>query len=68
MLALRARGLWSVLTTRHIHPFEREIAQLLEIPAEITQAVLLAVAYFTGTDFKPARLTPVMERTHWNDW
>ena len=55
MLALRARGIGSVLTTRHIHPFEREIAQLLEIPAEITQAALLAVAYFTGTDFKPAR-------------
>jgi nitroreductase len=68
MLALRARGLGSVLTTRHIHPFEREIAQLLGIPAGITQAALLAVAYFTGTDFKPARRAPVQERTHWNRW
>ncbi len=68
MLALRARGLGSVLTTIHIHPFEREVAQLLEIPAEITQAALLGVAYFTGTDFKPARRAPVKERTHWNHW
>jgi nitroreductase len=68
MLALRARGIGSALTTIHIHPFEREIAQLLKIPAEITQAALLAVAYFTGTDFKPARRAPVQERTHWNRW
>lgn len=40
----------------------------LEIPAEITQAALLAVAYFTGTDFKPARRAPVKERMHWNRW
>ena len=68
MLALRARGIGSVLTTIHIHPFEREIAQLLAVPAEITQAALLAVAYFTGTDFNPARRAPAKERTHWNSW
>ena len=68
MLAWRARGIGSVLTTLHIHPFEREVDQLLGIPAEITQAALLAVAYFTGTDFKPARRAPVKERTHWNHW
>lgn len=68
MLALRARGIGSVLTTIHIHPFERGMAHLLGIPAEITQAALLAVAYFTGTDFHPARRASIKERTHWNRW
>src|SRR5262245_16934537 len=34
MLALRARGLGSVLTTIHLH-YEREVAALLGIPADI---------------------------------
>src|SRR5262245_57182657 len=68
ILVLRSRVLWSVLTTIHILPFEQDVAQLLGIPVEITQAALLGVAYFTGTDFKPARRAPVKERTHWNYW
>ena len=68
MLALRARGIGSVLTTRPSHPCAREIAQRLGSPADITQAALLAVAYCTGTDCKPARRAPVKERTHWNRW
>ena len=68
MLALRARGLGSVMTTIHIQHLEREMAQVLGLPEGLTQAALLAVAYFTGTDFKPAKRAPAAEHTHWNRW
>jgi nitroreductase len=68
MLALRARGLGSVLVTFHIHHCEREVARILDIPDDVTQAALLPVAYFTGTDFKPAKRAPAQKRTHWNSW
>jgi nitroreductase len=67
MLALRARGLGSVLTTLHL-AYEHEAAQLLGIPDNITQVALAPVAYFTGTDFKPAQRRPVREITYWNGW
>ena len=67
MLALRARGLGSAWTTLHLR-YEREIADLLGIPNEMSQAVLLPVAHFTGTDFKQAKRLPATERTHWNTW
>ena len=67
MLALRARGLGSVLTTLHLG-YEREAAQLLGIPDNITQVALVPVAYFTGADFKPAQRRPVREITYWNGW
>lgn len=68
MLALRTRGLGSVMTTQHIQHLEHEMAQVLGLPDGLTQAALLAVAYFTGTDFKPAKRAPVSEHTHWNRW
>lgn len=68
MLALRARGLGSVMTTQHIHHLEREMVHVLGLPDGLTQAALLAVAYFIGTDFKPARRAPAREHTHWNRW
>jgi nitroreductase len=67
MLALRARGLGSAWTTLHL-VYEKEAAELLGIPAHITQAALLPVAYFTGTDFKPAKRLPARDSTHWNTW
>ena len=66
-LALRARGLGSALTTVHIY-YEREVAKLFNIPDDVTQAALLPVAYFKGSDFKPARRLPGLARTHWNMW
>ena len=67
MLALRARGLGSSWTTLHlIH--EKEAAALLGIPADVTQAVLLPIAYFTGDDFQPARRLPVRQVTYWDEW
>ncbi|HTO57116.1 MAG TPA: nitroreductase family protein [Pseudomonadales bacterium] len=66
-LALRSRGLGSVLTTLHlIH--EKEAAQVLGIPENVVQVALLPVAYTKGTDFKRAERPPVSGITHWNTW
>ena len=67
MVALRARGLGSALTTMHL-AFEREIAQALAIPETVSQVGLIAVAYFKGEDFKPAKRRPVEEITYWDSW
>ncbi|MHB2016686.1 MAG: nitroreductase family protein [Candidatus Xenobia bacterium] len=67
MLALRARGLGSAWTTLHLF-HEKEIAQLLGIPDDVTQAVLLPVGYYTGEDFQPAARIPAREVTSWNAW
>ena len=67
MLALRARGLGSAWTTLHL-PYEKEAAQLLGIPDNITQAALLPVAYFKGEDFQVAERIPAREVTHWDGW
>lgn len=67
LLALRSRGLGSVWTTLHLAK-EREVAQLLGIPATVTQIALFPVAYTVGTDFKPAKRPPVEAITSWNTW
>jgi nitroreductase len=67
MLALRARGLGAAWTTLHLR-YEKEIAALLGIPDDVTQAALLPVAYFTGDDFRPAKRTPARELTSWDSW
>ena len=66
-LALRSRGLGSVLTTLHL-AHAQEAAELLGIPEGMIQAGLLPVAYYTGGDFKPARRRPVEEITYWDEW
>lgn len=66
-LALRSRGLGSVLTTRHLFG-EAEAAELLEIPDTVTQAALLPVAYTKGTEFRPAQRRPAHEVTYWDAW
>lgn len=67
MLALRARGLGSAWTTLHL-VYEQEVAEVLGIPANITQAALLPVAYYTGDDFKPAYRVPARDLTYWDQW
>jgi nitroreductase len=67
MLALRARGLGSAWTTLHLR-YEQEVAALLDIPDNITQAALLPIAYFKGADFKPAKRLPAKDLTHWDTW
>ncbi len=67
MLALRARGIGSAWTTLHLF-FESDAAKILGIPDTITQTALLPVAYFTGSDFKPAKRLPAKQHMHWNTW
>jgi nitroreductase len=66
-LALRARGLGSTWTTLHLRNADR-VADLLGIPAGVTQVALIPVAYTKGLNFRPARRPPVSEITHWNRW
>jgi len=66
-LALRSRGLGSVLTTLPL-PHADKGAEVLDIPAGVTQCALVPVAYFTGDDFKPAARRPMEEITYWNGW
>jgi nitroreductase len=66
-LALRSRGLGSVWTTFHL-AHEREAAELLGIPSDVTQAAMLPVAYTRGTEFRPAKRPPATEITFWNTW
>ncbi len=67
MLALRAHGLGSAWTTLHLR-YEEEVAQLLGIPPNFTQAVLLPVAYFKGETFQPAKRVPAEQLTYLNSW
>lgn len=67
MLALRSRGLGAAWTTLHLR-YETEIAELLGIPKDVTQAALLPVAYYTGEDFQPAKRLPLAQVTSWNGW
>ena len=67
-LAARARGLGSVFTTYHLD-YEREVAELLEIPyEEVTQVGLVPVAHTIGTTFRPAPRRPLAEVVHRDRW
>jgi nitroreductase len=68
MLACRSRGLGTVWTSFHL-AFEREAAEILNIPYEdVMQAALIPVAYTIGTDFKPAARQPLETMLHWESW
>lgn len=67
LLALRSRGLGSVWTTMHLAK-EHEVAELLGIPATVTQAALFPVAYTIGTEFRPAARPPAETVTFWDGW
>jgi nitroreductase len=67
LLALRSRGLGSVWTTMHLAK-EQEVAELLGIPATVTQAALFPVAYTVGTDFRRAARPPAETVTYWDTW
>jgi nitroreductase len=67
MLALRARRVASAWTTLHLY-HEREVAELLGIPADYTQAALLPCAWLAGGDLKPAGRLPVSQVSYWEAW
>ena len=66
-LAARARGLGTAWTTLHL-AYEREIGELLGIPPEVRQGVLLPTAYYTGETFKPAPREPLDTVLHVDAW
>ena len=67
LLAARARGLGTAWTTLHLR-YEKEIAELLGIPADIRQGVLIPTAYYAGDTFKPAPRQPLDNVLHINSW
>ncbi len=67
MLALRSRGLGTAWTTLHLM-YEQDVANVLGIPATVTQTALFPVAYYTGDDFKPAVRLPTEQFIHWDSW
>jgi nitroreductase len=66
-LAARARGLGTAWTTLHLR-YEKEIAELLRIPAGVHQGVLLPTAYYTGETFRPAPREPLDKVLHLETW
>ncbi len=62
-VALRARGLGSAWTTAILNA-EDEIAELLDIPPEMTQIAMLPVAWTKGTEFSTAPRYDVREITY----
>lgn len=67
MLAARARGLGSSFTTLHLR-HEREAAEVLGIPAGVSQCALLPVGYLVGDTLRPAQRLPVEQVAHLDNW
>lgn len=64
-LALRSRGLGSVLTTAH-QADQPAMAEILGIPTTWDQTCLIPVAYTTGGDFTPSPRAAVDDSIVWN--
>ncbi len=67
MLAARSRGLGTAWTTLHL-AYEREAAELLGIPDNVSQIALTPVAFYTGDDFKQGSRLPAEKVTYYNRW
>ena len=67
MLAARARELGTAWTTLHL-AYEKEAAEILGLPGNVRQGVLIPTAYYTGETFRPAPRRPVQEVMHINRW
>jgi nitroreductase len=67
MLAARARGLGTAWTTLHLS-YEQEVSELLGLPEDIRQTVLIPTAYSIGTNFKPAARQPLDDVLHIDGW
>jgi len=66
MLALRARGLGTIWTTMFLNEAD-QVAELLQLPDDVTQIALFPVAYTLGTDFKATRRRyPAREITYFD--
>jgi nitroreductase len=67
MLAARARGLGTTLTTLTLM-HERKVAAILELPEGVTHCALVPVAYYTGDSFRPVTRLPLREVTFHDRW
>jgi len=67
MLAARARGLGTAWTSLHLS-HEKEIAEILGLPATVRQAALVPTAYYTGESFRPAAREPLDSVLHLDRW
>ncbi len=67
MLAARERGIGTCWTTLHLE-HEREVGELLGIPADHTQVALIPMAYTLGTSFKPAPRKDLEAALHIDHW
>lgn len=67
MLSLRASGLGTTWTTLLVSE-EEKVAAALDIPEDVTQTILLPVAYTLGAVLKPAKRKGAAEVTYWNRW
>jgi nitroreductase len=66
-LALRSRGLGSVLTTAH-QLEQPKMAAVLGIPNDWFQVALIPLAYTVGDDFTPSPRKPVDDVIIWNHY
>ncbi len=68
MLAARARGLGTTITTNHL-AYEEETAELLRIPfREVMQTMLVPVAYTKGESYKRGLRKNPSSMIHWDRW
>jgi nitroreductase len=67
MLAARERGLGTCWTTLHLC-YEKEVAQILGIPAQYSQLAMIPIAYTKGTEFKAGPRKPLDDVLHVNQW
>ena len=67
MMALHVRGLSAFWTTWHLM-YETEVAQLLDIPAHVTQVLMLPIAYCTRQKSRPIQRARGQAVTSWNRW
>lgn len=67
MLALRARGIgctWTSLLSSQ----QQAVAEVLGIPATVTQTVMLPIGYCKGAKLRPAARQAAPQVTYWNRW
>lgn len=67
MLAARARGLGTAWTTVHL-AYEQQVAEILDLPANVRQAALIPTAHTIGSDFRPARRRPLEDVLYIDRW
>jgi nitroreductase len=67
MLAARAFTLGTAWTTLHLN-YEKEAAEILDLPPTVHQAALIPTAFYTGDTFKPAARQPLDEVLHLDRW